>query len=107
MVIIGAIIIGILILALIILCNTYLKENTTNDFDIGVIMGGIIAILMGFEVSLVSDIIGKPKPSALDVYRGNTELEIRSINGIPIDTVIIWKSKEVKTIRENYGKKNR
>ena len=104
MVIIGAIIIGILILALIILCNTYLKEHTTNDFDIGVIMGGIIAILMGFEVSLVSDIIGKPKPSALDVYRGNTELEITSINGIPVDSTVVWKSKEVKTYKRKLWK---
>ena len=93
MVIIEAIIVGILILVLIILCNTYLKENTTNDFDIGVITGGIITILMVFEVSLVSDIIGKPKPSALDVYRGNTELEITSINGVPIDSTVVWKSK--------------
>ena len=93
MVIIEAIIVGILILVLIILCNTYLKENTTNDFDIGVITGGIITILMVFEVSLVSDIIGKPKPSALDVYRGNTELEITSINGVPIDSIVVWKSK--------------
>ena len=93
MVIIEAIIVGILILVLIILCNTYLKENTTNDFDIGIMTGGIITILMVFEVSLVSDIIGKPKPSALDVYRSNTELEITSINGVPIDSTVIWKSK--------------
>ena len=33
----------------------------------------------------------KPKPSALDVYRGNTELEITSVNGTPTDTVVVFK----------------
>lgn len=101
MVIIGAIIVGILILALIILCTTYLKENTTNDFDIGVITGGIIAILFVIEICLVSIITEKPIPSALDVYRGNTELEITSVNGTPIDTVVIFKK------NNNYGTQNK
>jgi hypothetical protein len=35
----------------------------------------------------------KPKPTALDVYRGNTELEITSVNGIPTDTVVVFKNK--------------
>lgn len=35
----------------------------------------------------------KPTPSTLDVYRGNTELEITSANGIPTDTVVIFKRK--------------
>lgn len=30
-------------------------------------------------------------PKAIDVYRGNTELEIHSINNIPQDTVVVWK----------------
>lgn len=34
-----------------------------------------------------------PTPSALDVYRGNTELEITSVNGIPTDTVVVFKNK--------------
>lgn len=34
-----------------------------------------------------------PTPSALDVYRDNTELEITSVNGVPIDTVVVFKNK--------------
>ena len=33
-------------------------------------------------------------PSAIDVYRGKTELEIHSINGLPQDTVVVWKNIE-------------
>jgi hypothetical protein len=34
-----------------------------------------------------------PTPSALDVYRGNTVLKITSVNGIPVDTVVVFKNK--------------
>lgn len=88
--IIGAIIVGILICILIIL-SFRISNNSTEDFDIGIIIGGIITTLMVTEVSLLTDIIGEPKPSAIDVYRGNTELEITSVNGTPIDTVVVFK----------------
>ena len=88
--IIGAIIAGVLICILVIL-SFHISNNSTEDFDIGFIIGGIITILVIIEVYLLSNIIGKPTPSALDVYRGNTELEITSVNGTPIDTVVVFK----------------
>ena len=88
--IIGAIIVGVLIFALITL-DTHLSERYGGNFDTGVIIGIIIAILMVIEICLVSMIVEKPIPSALDVYRGNTELEITSVNGSPIDTVVVFK----------------
>jgi hypothetical protein len=33
-------------------------------------------------------------PKAIDVYRGNTTLEITSVNGVPTDTVVVWKNKK-------------
>lgn len=90
--IIGAIIIGILICILIIL-SFHISNNSTEDFDIGFIIGDIITILMVIEVYLLSNIIGEPKPSAIDVYRGNTELEITSVNGTQIDSVVVFKEK--------------
>ena len=50
------------------------------------------------EICLVFIIIEKPTPSAIDVYRGNTELEITSVNGTPIDTVVVFK-------KNNYDEK--
>lgn len=88
--IIFAIIVGLLIFALITLV-AYLNERYGGNFNTGVIIGIIIAILMVIEICLVSIIIEKPTPSPLDVYRGNTELEISSVNGTPIDTVVVFK----------------
>ena len=88
--IIVEIIVGIIILASLILVGI-LSEKYDDSFDAGVFMGIIIAILMFIEICLISNIIEKQKPSALDVYRGNTELEITSVNGTPIDTVVVFK----------------
>ena len=89
---IGVIIIGILICISVIL-TALVGRNSSCDFDTGVIMGGGVAILMVIESILLADIIGKPKPSALDVYRGNTELEITSVNGVPTDSVVVYKDR--------------
>ena len=88
--IIGAIIIGILIFALMVLW-AFFRERGGSSFDTGVIVGVVIAILVVLEVGLISIITEKPRPSAIDVYRGNTELEITSVNGTPIDTVVVFK----------------
>ena len=90
--IIFAIIIGVLILASIILC-TYISERCDGSFVAGVFIGAITIMLMIIEMCLVAIITGKPKPSALDVYRGHTELEITSVNGVPTDTVVVFKEK--------------
>ena len=90
--IIGAIIVGVLILASIILCS-YISDRCDGGFDAGVFIGAVIMILIVIEICLVEIIKEKPTPSALDVYRGNTELEITSINGTPIDSVVVFKEK--------------
>ena len=89
---IGVIIVGILICVLVIL-TAFVGRNSSCDFDNGVIMGGSIAMLMTIEVFFLDDIIGDTKPSAIDVYRGNTELEITSVNGVPTDSVVVFKGK--------------
>ena len=89
--IIGAIIVGVLICVSVI-WTAFEGRNSSCDFNMGVPMGIAIGTLMAIEVSLLADIIGEPKPSAIDVYRGNTELEITSVNGTPIDSVVVYKN---------------
>ena len=90
--VIGVIIIGILICVSVI-WTAFEGRNSSCDFNIGVPMGIAIGTLMTIEVYLLANIIGEQKPSAIDVYRGNTELEITSVNGTPIDSVVVFKEK--------------
>ena len=89
--IIVAIIVGVLIIALAVLGVYIEKRCGGGGFEAGAIIGEVITILIVIEVYLISIITEKPTPSALDVYRGNTELEITSVNGTPIDTVVVFK----------------
>ena len=90
--IIGAIIVGVLIFALMVLW-AFFRERGGSSFDAGVVIGVVITMSVVLELCLISNIIEKQKPSALDVYRGNTELEITSVNGVPMDTVVVFKRK--------------
>ena len=88
--IIGAIIVGILICILIIL-SSHISNYSTEDFDIGVIIGSIITILVIIEVYLFSNIIWKPKPSAIDVCRGKTTIEYIIRDGVKVDSIVVFK----------------
>lgn len=90
--IIGAIIVGVLILVLIILIG-YIRDRWGGSFEDGLFISSLLIILIIIEVCLLNNIKEKTTPSALDVYRGNTELEITSVNGTPIDTVVVFKNK--------------
>ena len=37
--------------------------------------------------------ISLKKPTAIDVYRGKTTLEITYKDGVPIDSTVVWKDK--------------
>lgn len=44
-------------------------------------------------VGLSCQIIGGSKPTAIDVYRGKTTLEITYRDSIPVDSVVVFKKK--------------
>ena len=90
--IIGAIIVGILICILIIL-SFHISNNSTEDFDIGIIIGYFMTILMVIEIYFLSNIIGKPTPSAIDVYQGKTTIEYTIRDGVKVDSVVVFKEK--------------
>lgn len=42
----------------------------------------------------------KLEPMAIDVYRGNTALEITYRDNIPVDTIVIWKEEDYENNRK-------
>ena len=57
-----------------------------------VLTGMIISFCFGFLIAF--EIFVDCKPSAMDVYQGNTTLEITYKDSIPIDSVVVFKDKE-------------
>jgi hypothetical protein len=62
------------------------KHNDIMPFMSGCFIG--IAIMAGVITHIETKSI-----TPLDVYRGNTELVITSVNGVPTDTIVVFKNK--------------
>jgi hypothetical protein len=93
--IVGIIVIGI-ILSFLIAFSLYAHATDKCNFGDGFVCGMFVIILLIVEIILICDISNEVKPKAIDVYRGNTELQIHSINNIPQDTVVVWKGNKQK-----------
>ena len=62
-----------------------IEENAVKPYIAGFALG------ITFMFAIMSHIKSK-SITPLDVYRGNTELEITSVNGVPTDTVVVFKN---------------
>ena len=79
------IILGLILLIIGILCLQMGKSGF--DFLYGVVGAYLVSGgIMMYQESC--------KPTAMDVYKGRTTLEITYKDGIPIDSVVVFKDKE-------------
>lgn len=91
----AAIIVGIILLFLVFL-TFYISKRNDGKFD-GVTLGLIIVLLFYTEAFLIYCSDNKPNPTAMDVYQGKTTLEYKVVDGVKVDSVVIFKN-------EDYGK---
>ena len=84
--IIGFIGLGIILIGAIFLTKEWVKTGATL-----VAIGGILGIIgaIGHQVELNMDI-----PTALDVYRGKTTLEITYRDSVAVDSTVVYKVKK-------------
>ena len=94
--IIAVIIIGIILIFFVYL-TIYISRKKGFIFDDGVSSGIIITILLLIESILVGYIFSGPRPTAMDVYQGKTTLEYKVVDGVKVDSVVIFKN-------DDYGK---
>lgn len=66
---------------------------TCKNYNYNGLVGMIGVILLLIAIAIADAHIKEHKPTAIDVYRGNTKLEITSVNGIPTDTIVVFKNK--------------
>ena len=86
---------GVVLVFLIALSLSIMNEDNS-DFGTGLVSGVVIASLFVAEILMIYNISTEDKPKAIDVYRNKTELEITSVNGVPTDTVVVWKDELLK-----------
>ena len=79
----------LLIVVFLMMCvfETTTSNKTTDQLRNNLCYIVILTICLFGILILLSNI-----PRAIDVYRGKTDLQITSVNGIPKDSTVIWKN---------------
>ena len=82
------IVLGIIIttIGMILYAYDYLKEKS----QMISFWGGAIAAI---GIMLICSLPSETEPTALDVYRNKTTLQITYVDSIPTDTVVVFKEK--------------
>ena len=86
-----AIIMIIIVISTLIGWMMTLYEDFNKDFPYGVV-GGILSVVVPFVIIFLT--LYWDKPTAIDVYRDKTTLEITYKDGVPIDSVVVYKNKK-------------
>ena len=76
---------------LVILCVGFIINYIVSDEHPGTYCGTILACIGSV---LIVAIRYEANPSAMDVYQGKTTLEITYKDGVPVDSVVVFKNKE-------------
>ena len=82
---IGYLLIGVLILTMVFVMGLISLSNTTGDWAV-ILVVMLLCVGISFIIQYHKEI-----PSAMGVYRGNTELQITYQGKLPIDSVVIYK----------------
>lgn len=89
--VIAAIIVGIFLILLFFI-TVYLSSKKGSDFENATAMGTILSLCFIAEVIFLANILRTPSPTATDVYQGKTTLEYKVVDGVKIDSIVIFKN---------------
>lgn len=84
-----AIAIFILLTAFGIFCQYALYSTNDRSFSLA---GSVVFMLAGMFLHVI--IFDGKNPKPIDVYRGRTTLEVTYRDGVPTDTVVIFKTEQ-------------
>ena len=83
----------ILVLALLAInCFLCFYDEFFENFTITVF--GMLTVISIIIISICGIVFYTSKPTAMDVYQGKTTLEITYKEGVPVDSVVVWKGGE-------------
>lgn len=75
-----------IILIVLIVCIVAFVFHYVDD-------SGTYFLYFSLVILYIVTIILLQQPTAMDVYRGNTTLEVTYKDGVPVDSTVVWKSK--------------
>lgn len=82
-----------IILLIITVASLLVWNGTTKDTDNRYLSGVLLMISSIFLFVVIQVLCLKATPQAIDVYHDKTTLEITYRDGMPIDSVVVFKNK--------------
>ena len=82
----------IVLAVLAINCFSYFYDESFESFTISVF--GMLTVISIIIISICGIVFYTSKPTAMDVYQVKTTLEITYKDGVPVDSVVVWKGGE-------------
>lgn len=84
-------IIGIIIIVITAIIGIKVLIAKDEEFFVVTIFGMLITLGITIGVLFIAADITEPIPSAIDVYQNKTTLEITYKDGVPVDSVVVFK----------------
>lgn len=84
------------VIAVIIIVGIYAVSNASDDQDecqVCVFLGFILALCMFICAFAISEYFS-PSINPMDVYRGKTTLKYEIIDGVKVDSTVVWKEEK-------------
>lgn len=82
----------LIIMVIVTLCEKRkLDVSQRKSYSNGAGNGILIGMFLVLSVVVIISTLAEPTPTALDVYRNKTELEITYKNTTPVDSTVIWR----------------
>lgn len=82
----------IILIVCVFICFSMFNDEDNEDSIISALKKFVTIIMI--LISICGIVFYTSKPTAIDVYQGKTTLEITYRDGVPVDSVVVWKGGE-------------
>lgn len=90
-IIISGVIAVIAFISIIVICN---KSDDKGANQVCAFLGFIFALWLFIHVFAISE-YSNPSINPMDVYRGKTTLKYEIIDGVKVDSTVVWKEERL------------
>ena len=84
-------------ITIIFLITQFIELGRKEEYSTRSLLCGFATFaLIVLEILCIDEIVSEPRPKAMDVYQGKTTIEYTIRDGVKVDSVVVFKEKQIK-----------